>query len=278
MSRGNKDAASGILNNSMRSNYSEYGVDEYYKKVGATYRNPHFPGVRQCLFQWLNKWWEYEHEKLGGELFTIFDMASGSGEVTVAFMEWWLLGKASTPNTATQQPTHIAIQKRPAISAPSIPSNVTTPRILAADPYTAEAYEARTRLQCAPLSFQDIAEGALPHVKPKTVAPTSNDISPELSSLEADTLDVPVIEMVICSFALHLIENPSELFSLLWELSTKCRWLVVLAPHKKPEIKPGWGWMKWDVETWSECLMTQSTGEFLKDRVHCRVYRSLKYQ
>jgi hypothetical protein len=61
--------------------------------------------------------------------------------------------------------------------------------------------------------------------------------------------------MTVCSFALHLIESPSELFALLWELrcvahiistciqirrltntSTKCRWLVVLAPHKKPEV------------------------------------------
>lgn len=42
--------------------------------------------------------------------------------------------------------------------------------------------------------------------------------------------------MVVCSFALHLVESPSELFSLLWELSTKARWLVILAPHKKPEV------------------------------------------
>lgn len=45
------------------------------------------------------------------------------------------------------------------------------------------------------------------------------------------------IDMVICSFALHLIETPSELFALLWELSTRCRWLVILAPHKRPEVR-----------------------------------------
>lgn len=54
---------------------------------------------------------------------------------------------------------------------------------------------------------------------------------------EGDSRPDDLIEMVICSFALHLIESPSELFSLLWELSTKCRWLVVLAPHKKPEVR-----------------------------------------
>jgi hypothetical protein len=44
------------------------------------------------------------------------------------------------------------------------------------------------------------------------------------------------MEMVVCSFALHLVESSSELFSLLWELSTKSRWLIVIAPHKKPEV------------------------------------------
>ena len=71
--------------------------------------------------------------------------------------------------------------------------------------------------------------------------------------------ELQVIEMVICSFALHLVEKPSELFALLWELrcvsytsgvglalrvkvltaacSTKARWLVILAPHKRPEVR-----------------------------------------
>ena len=29
---------------------------QYYKKVGATYRNPHFPGVKSCLYLWLNRY------------------------------------------------------------------------------------------------------------------------------------------------------------------------------------------------------------------------------
>ena len=28
---------------------------QYYKRVGATYRNPHFPGVKSCLFLWMNR-------------------------------------------------------------------------------------------------------------------------------------------------------------------------------------------------------------------------------
>jgi cell division inhibitor SulA len=56
--------------------------------------------------------------------------------------------------------------------------------------------------------------------------------SPILADLENGTM-----EMVICSFALHLIENASELFALLWQLSMRTRWLVVIAPHKKPDVQ-----------------------------------------
>ena len=47
---------------------------------------------------------------------------------------------------------------------------------------------------------------------------------------------IDMIDVVVCSFALHLVESSSELFALLRELSTKALWLVVLAPHKKPEV------------------------------------------
>ena len=58
-------------------------------------------------------------------------------------------------------------------------------------------------------------------------------------------------DIIICSFALHLLTDPSELFALLYELSTKARWLVIIAPHKKPEIKDGWGWERWDLKSWT---------------------------
>ena len=45
-------------------------------------------------------------------------------------------------------------------------------------------------------------------------------------------------DMVICSFALHLLESPSEIWALLTALSPQAKWLVVLEPHKKPEVKP----------------------------------------
>ncbi|KAK7682420.1 hypothetical protein QCA50_014625 [Cerrena zonata] len=198
-----------------------------------------------------------------------------SGEVTIAFMEWWTLSKSAYIATQSAgDPERKVLPSRKTLPVSQIPPNTPTPEILAADPYTSEAFEIRTKLKCAPLSFRDIAEGGLPSRKPIR-DPESSATEPTLTETSETTLQPGIIEMTFCSFALHLVENPSELFALLWELSTKCRWLIVLAPHKKPEIKDGWGWTKWDANTWSECPMTQSDGEFLQDRVHCRIYRSL---
>jgi hypothetical protein len=44
------------------------------------------------------------------------------------------------------------------------------------------------------------------------------------------------MDMVICSFALHLLDDSSQLWALLSELSWKATWLIVLEPHKKPEV------------------------------------------
>lgn len=84
--------------------------------------------------------------------------------------------------------------------------------------YTAPAYVARTSRPCHPLSFAELANG---HLTPLVMSP---------GPLE------PVWDIVICSFALHLIPTQSELFALLHELSGKARWLAVISPHKKPEV------------------------------------------
>ncbi|KAG7088613.1 hypothetical protein E1B28_012587 [Marasmius oreades] len=147
------------------------------------------------------------------------------------------------------------------------------PKVIAADPYTAAAFVERTGLPCSSLSFRDISDGALPETVAR-VLPSQLTKDEESAISEAEG---PKLEMVVCSFALHLVENSSELFSLLWELSTKTRWLVVLAPHKKPEIKEGWGWSKWNLDSWSEGQMGDHNGELLHERVHCRVYRSVNF-
>ncbi|TFK70369.1 hypothetical protein BDN72DRAFT_766577 [Pluteus cervinus] len=282
MSRGERQNHSGNLSHSMRQNYEEHGVSEYYKQVGATYRNPHFPGVRQCLFSWFTRWWTMESANFGGltdpqsdeKKVLLFDMACGSGEVTLAFAEWWKLGKqrylesqeASISHQSPDgEPTKLHIPRRKAQMnmPPPLGSDFPEPLVIAADPFTSTAFTERTSFPCSTQSFSDIAEGTIP----STVI--------NLSSNKSNEDEAPThIEMVVCSFALHLIDNPSELFSLLWELSTKARWLVILAPHKKPEIKDGWGWTKWNVDSWEACTMSEHKGELLYERVHCRVYRS----
>lgn len=280
MSRGNRVASSGNISTSMRDNYNQHGVGKYYKKVGATYRNPHYPGVRQCLFAWFTSWWQQEHANIDARGPTIFDMACGSGEVIIALQEWWLSGLSTNNQSIPTEIMQRAVplpRSKPRILVPPLDSHTPTPLVIAADPYTSEAFKARTSLPCAALSFSDIAQG----VMPASTSPLPLSAPAQAATAKSEDAISPreilpnLVEMVICSFALHLIDTPSELFALLWELSTKCRWLVILAPHKKPQIKDGWGWSKWDTEKWSNCSMAEVQGEFLFDRVHCRVYRSL---
>ncbi|KAF8134020.1 hypothetical protein EV363DRAFT_1568417 [Boletus edulis] len=270
--RSHRVSTKGNLQQSMRANYGEHGVDNYYKQVGASYRNPHFPGVRACMFTWLERWWAHEKTAIGPRSPLIFDMACGAGEVTVAAYEWWKRGgvqpskKGIAPQTCDSSSTKAdGLEGEP--STPMVRQAPDGLLITAADPYTQVAYTERTTLPCAPLTFRDISEGLLPpNVSSTTTIGVSraNDVQ---SSIDR-------IDMVVCSFALHLVESSSELFALLRELSTKAVWLVVLAPHKKPEIKEGWGWVKWDSETWCECGM-HDRKEFILERVHCRVYRSI---
>ncbi|KZT11979.1 uncharacterized protein LAESUDRAFT_640702 [Laetiporus sulphureus 93-53] len=287
MSRGSREATSGILKGSMRDNYSEHGVEQYYKKVGATYRNPHFPGVRSCIFSWLNRWWATESNdpRSHPEKLVVFDMACGDGEVTLSVLEWWQLSQTTAIETkhtliddmgeGKERVSALRKLRARELRPVTVSSQLPRPTVLAADPFTAEAYHARASLHCSPLSFRQIAEGALPVVCSSNTSSDEQSNGNEDVHYAAEGDDTLYIDMVICSFALHLIETPSELFALLWELSTKCRWLVVIAPHKKPDIKDGWGWCKWNVETWTQCPMNESQGEFLQERVHCRIYRSL---
>ncbi|KAF9454823.1 hypothetical protein P691DRAFT_770341 [Macrolepiota fuliginosa MF-IS2] len=305
MSRGDRATVTGNLSSSMRDNYGEYGVAEYYKKVGSTYRNPHYPGIRLCIFAWLSKWWSNESLDITSRMdntnhVLLFDMACGIGEITLAFYEWLSACKLAHATTSTEKPGPSSRKYQPYIIpiGPDFPA----PLIIAADPFTSAAYQDRTSLPCASLSFNDIAEGELPpfvsnlsKIKPRAPAhPQSlQDQIEEHNNTERDRdedpLDLPdknealarqepctSVEMVVCSFALHLVENPSALFALLCTLSCKARWLVVLAPHKKPEIKDGWGWEKWNVKEWKGAnSMSSHNGEILFDRVHCRVYRSV---
>jgi len=203
-----------------------------------------------------------------------------SGEATLAFVEWCNIGKKLYHKSLlVEDPSStipsVITARRHLITSIALGPEFPRPQIIAADPFTAAAYKYRTSYTCAELSFSEIAEGALPTTSVDFATGSIQELMPQ--DYMEQTEHRHIIEMVICSFALHLLEDTSGLFSLLWELSSKARWLVVLAPHKKPEIKAGWGWMKWNIDSWQECPMTDSAGELLHERVHCRIYRSLNY-
>jgi len=127
---------------------------------------------------------------------TVLDLACGSGEATLALRE---LG---------------------------------CDQIDAIDPYTAAAYAGRTGAVAEPLTFEQIAAGAL-------------------AGRRYDT--------VVCSFALHLVAA-SRLPALSLQLSLVGAGLLVLTPHKRPHIRPEWGW--------------SLVGELVVERVRARYYHS----
>ena len=85
-------------------------------------------------------------------------------------------------------------------------------RIEGLDPYTAYSYVKNTNNDCYIYNFKDIVKGALENKKYDTI---------------------------ICSFAMHLCEE-SMLNGLLYQLSRISNKLVILTPHKRPEINSWW--------------------------------------
>ncbi|CAB11505.1 hypothetical protein POMI540_1333 [Schizosaccharomyces pombe] len=227
---------------SMRDNYAQ-GVDVYYKKVGGTYRNLHFRGLRLLLLQCLSHFWDHD-EKFKSHGLHVIDLACGSGEVSETVIEWEHLGRELGIHGG-------AFKVRKEISIRSIPPELPPFELIATDPFTLEAYTNRIGKPCLTLNFQDIADEKLP--------PSSAEDG--------------IYDLVICSFALHLLTEPSKLFSTCYALSVQCRWLLVLGPHKKPELKPEWGWDAWNIDTWCP-LGYGISHDYVLERVHARFFKS----
>ncbi len=101
------------------------------------------------------------------------------------------------------------------------------------DPHTGQSYLERTGLPAEALSFEQITTGAL---------------SGRCYSL------------IVCSFAMHLIDG-SWLSALLAQLGQISNRLLILTPHKRPELKAEWGWVLED--------------EMTIERVRARLYRKI---
>jgi len=104
--------------------------------------------------------------------------------------------------------------------------------ITGADPYTVTAYERRTGNTCRPISFEDITNGKLSEEK---------------------------FSIIICSYALHLAKE--ELLPVLaMQLSMISEQLLIITPHKRPDIEEKWGW--------------SFVNETVLDRTRARLYKS----
>jgi hypothetical protein len=80
--------------------------------------------------------------------------------------------------------------------------------ITGCDPFTFNLFEKKTGLPCLRLSFMDVIKNGLP----------------------------ARYSLIVSSFALHLCPA-GDLFSLTWQLLEAAPLLVVLTPHKRPELE-----------------------------------------
>jgi SAM-dependent methyltransferase len=87
-------------------------------------------------------------------------------------------------------------------------------RIDGIDPFTRAAYQDRVGEPAEAIRFEEIAAGALAGRSWSTV---------------------------VCSFALHLVET-SRLPGVCRALADVADSLLVVTPHKRPDIRGGWGW------------------------------------
>jgi hypothetical protein len=101
------------------------------------------------------------------------------------------------------------------------------------DPFTYAAYEERTGQVAGRETFEQVAAGAL------------SDRS---------------YSLIVCSFALHLLEE-SRLPRVAIQLGRIGTRLLILTPHKRPQIRADWGW--------------ELEREMVVERVRSRLYRSV---
>ena len=79
------------------------------------------------------------------------------------------------------------------------------------EPFLTDTYIKKTKLNCLNYSFEDIAKGKMQKQ----------------------------FDVIICSYAMHLV-NISYLPNLLYQLSLNSEKLIILTPHKRPDINNFW--------------------------------------
>jgi hypothetical protein len=189
--------------------YNTLGVDGYYSRYGAKYRNPHDADIRRALSQALDKW-----RTRGLNFSNVCDLACGSGEVTLALREYF---QKRSPElllsiTATDPYTHEGNYYNFVILDGWLffffgQENQSPPHLL-------PAFKERTGLDCDRISFEDIEAGALIERR---------------------------FDCIFCSFALHLVKE-DRLLTVCVQLAIVSPHLIIISPHKKPHIESEMGW------------------------------------
>ncbi|KAK4703780.1 hypothetical protein P7C70_g2435, partial [Phenoliferia sp. Uapishka_3] len=277
----------GNLSHSMRTVF----ISDYENLEGTVWQTITHWCRNHVLSEFMDRY--VDHEPL--KILRVLDLAAGSGEATEALLDWkssrWpskatdavpTAGSNHPPPTGRQFPNRAfkparVREKTASRSEPDL-------SITASDPFTSPGYIARTGLPCLELSFADVAAGKLPSPpQPPALLKSESQAESESGSPDVPPQEV-LYDIVVISFALHLVESTSELWALLTELSKRAKWLVVTAPHKKPEIKPSWGWRRWDPTTWTPSQGRGNVGgiegdgfEIVLDRVRLRVWRSQEH-
>lgn len=67
-----------VKSESIRDKYQKYGVNNFYKKYGNTYYNPHENQINKSI-KWVDGNWDIDFSN-------VLDLAAGSGEVTISLM------------------------------------------------------------------------------------------------------------------------------------------------------------------------------------------------
>lgn len=273
------------MSKGIRGQYADHpeGAEGYYKAHGATYRSPHEHAVRRLL---RDDCWEIakkppttrggggdgdddDGDDSGADSGDrILDLACGSGEITRALLE----------------------------------IGIPVESIDATDPFTQRAFEERCGFPCWSYSFQDIANGTsqivlkynklflsylwwiCEHVDMiRGSLRVSFDLSVAYSrrrphqhhgvkllvfiSFLLGVLEDKTYDLVVCSFALHLLDE-SFLPTVCAELARRASRLLIFTPHKRPQLREDWGWQ----------LVTEKVIADGRERVRGRMYTSMIYE
>jgi len=216
----------------IRNQYAELGVETYYEKFGSQYRNPHEYQLITALHKYFKQLKSAPcsidicNKSQGMEKY--LDLCCGSGEMTLGLCQYLM-------KYCQWQEWYKHIQ------------------VTANDPYTYQAYINRilskkegTNTRESDLVLQSI-------VKPNVFKYTFVDI------VEGCFKDYHC-DMILCSYALHLCTEKSLLQTLCWNLNLISSYLLIVTPHKRPEILSCWGWK----------LLYES----VIDRIRFRLYQS----